>query len=128
MLHMQGGDIQRRGHQIIHQRGGYQLTVGVVDQRLKDGIAHALRDGALHLSFDDIAVQDRAAVLDNIVLLDLHPRRVGIDAHDCDMRPIAEDLVRRIIRTGGLQPGRYGLWKDNLLRTVVGGRVPAPCG
>ncbi len=100
----------------------------VVDQFLKDGIAHPLGDSPVHLPFDNFVIQDRAAVLDNIVLLDLHPRRVGIDAHDCDMRPIAEDLVRRIIRTGGLQPGRYGLWEDNLLRTVVGGRVPAPCG
>src|SRR6266852_6203247 len=74
----------------------------------------------MHLPFAHLVIQDRATVLDHIVLLDLHQSRVWIDAHDRDMRPIAEDLVRRFIRAGGLQPGRYGLWEDNFLRAVIG--------
>jgi hypothetical protein len=109
VLDAHGRDVCRRRHQIVHQGGGQQLSGRVVGQFFEDGIANALRHSPLDLALDDLVIQDDAAVFDHIILFQTHQSGLRVDADDGHVRPVAKNLVGRIIGAGERQTGLYGL-------------------
>ena len=74
--------VGRGRQQIVHERRVQQLALLVVDELLVERVADAVRDAAVNLSFDEQRIDDRAAIVDDEVALDLDRRRLGIDLDD----------------------------------------------
>src|SRR2546426_6454224 len=65
VLDFDGGNLHRRGQQIVHERSRQELTLVVVRGALQQHRTNPLSDAAADLAVDDGRVDDFAAILDH---------------------------------------------------------------
>ena len=83
-------------HAVIHETAGLQLAAGaIVDDMFVKHLPGALRDAAVHLAFDDVVINDDAAVVDRHVRRDFRHPGVRIDFDFGDMAAVGPGRADR---------------------------------
>ena len=111
---LDGRDLDRRRHEVVHERGGERVAVLVDGEVLVERVPDALRDAARDLPLDDVGVDHRAAVLAHDVAEELHLAGVDVDLAGADVGGVHPDraggggVARRRLqarrRAGGQRP------------------------
>ena len=94
----------RGRRQIIGERSGENIAGLVVDDFLKQRVADALRDAAVHLAVGDHRIDDAAGILGDKEFFDVHVAGLDVDLDDGDVAGIGE-CARRIV-SGRFRSGR----------------------
>src|SRR5216117_321298 len=82
---------ERARHRVVHEAAVQQLAaVRVIDRLLAENVAGALGDAALHLSFDDLVVDDVAGVVAGDVADDLGDAGFHLDLDLGDVAAVGE--------------------------------------
>src|SRR5207253_3127823 len=95
---------------IIHQRTGEELAALVVHRLLVERLSGALRDAAMHLSFDDHVIDDAPDVVAAREARELDLAGFTIDLHLADLRAVRPRRGRRRWR-GRYRPARCALFR-----------------
>jgi hypothetical protein len=95
------GEVAGGRQEIVGERAGQQLTLGVVDEMLQERAAETLHDGADRLPVQGERVDDAADVLDRHVVDELDMAGLGVDR---DMRGMGAVAVGALVAgIGGLR-------------------------
>ena len=103
---------ERARHRVVHEAAVQQLAaVRVIDRLLAENVAGALGDAALHLSFDDLVVDDVAGVVAGDVADDLGDAGFHLDLDLGDVAAVGErrpDLLflQVHVEPAGMLPGQ----------------------
>src|SRR6266852_4520099 len=82
---------ERARHRVVHEAAVQQLAaVRVIDRLLAENVAGTLSDAALHLSFDDLVVDDVAGVVAGDVADDFRDAGFRLDLHLRDVAAVGE--------------------------------------
>ena len=74
-----GWDARAGRQEVIHEGGGYQLSMFVVESFLEERVTDAMDDTSVDLALDDHWVDHGAAFMNRDVPEKLHNARVDID-------------------------------------------------
>ena len=139
---LQPGTSGARRQEIILERRGQRVGVGVVVHALEQRVADAVRDAALHLAVDDQRIDDRAAVVGDGVVAERARRRSSDrprprrHACRCNRTPAAARRTRcargpRSARRETTTPGTpcaiRASSRERQLRLVAAARRPPRC-
>src|SRR5688572_30962974 len=81
----------RPRHRIVHEAAGEELAArSVVHRQLAEHLARALRQAALHLSLDDLVIDDVARVVAGDVGDDFGGAGLGLDLHLGDVAAVGK--------------------------------------
>jgi hypothetical protein len=75
-------DVARSRQQIVHERTGEELTLGVIGEFLKQRAAQSLHRAAENLAFHQHRVHHHAAVMHDNIFLDVEPPGPDVDFDD----------------------------------------------
>ena len=117
-------DRLRARHRVVHERSADQLARAVVEGRLHQRLADALRDAAVHLAARQHRVDQHAEVVDRGVALQRRHAGLGIDLDLRDVRAVGKARRRRIRDQRDVQARPAGPAADRLPRASAR-RAPA---
>ena len=135
MAHVERRHVRGGGDEVVHEAGGQELAVLVVNELLKQRTAHPLRGAAHHLPLDDHGIDLHAAVVDDGVAQELHGAGLDVDLHHRDVDGVgpgdAQPAYRGLERLGGLEARGDLPWQGRHLRVGHPGHTAhrqAPAG
>ena len=79
VVELEARELGRRRHEVVGERRGQEVAVGVVDGLLEERLRDALHDAAVHLALDDERVDLVAAVVDRDVAQELDRAGLLVD-------------------------------------------------
>src|SRR5581483_5219352 len=101
-----------------HIAAGEELTaLGIVDAAFEQRLTDALRESAVHLSFDDHRIHDAAEIVDGGETHDARLPGLPVDLDLADVRAGGEREIRRIVERG-LVETRLELVERIVMRNV----------
>src|SRR5262245_18508691 len=89
---------------IVQQTAGQRLTLWRVDDALGQGLPEALHDAAIHLPFDELWVDDAAAIMHSHVLEKGHFSRLLVHLYNCHMCTKGVRVAGERVRAAEVQP------------------------
>src|ERR1700738_1340966 len=87
----------RPRHAIIHERSGHALAILVEERPSDQRLAHASRNPAMDLAFDDHGIDDRAEIVDGSPSHDLAFASLGVNFDLADVTAGREGEIRWIV-------------------------------
>src|SRR5882762_5759708 len=103
---------ERARHRVVHEAAVQQLAaVRVIDRLLAENVAGTLGDAAVHLSFDDLVVDDVAGIVAGDITDDFGDAGFRLDLHLRDVAAVGERrpdllLLQVHVEPAGMLPGQ----------------------